>query len=111
MLVYDRATVHASKETQEEPDRVFEKGNHETQSHKSPDTNNGDAGLFPNGARATACSCATNKAEMETTVAAWWKTVDEEMLTAIDDGVLRNYDRILELKGGNFYGVSRVAKS
>ena len=45
------------------------------------------------------------------TVAAWWKTVDEEMLTAIDDGVLRNYDRILELKGGNFYDESRVAKS
>jgi hypothetical protein len=44
-------------------------------------------------------------------VAAWLKTVDEEMLTAIDDGVLRNYDRILELKGGNLYSVSRVAKS
>jgi hypothetical protein len=29
----------------------------------------------------------------------------------IDDGVLRNYDRILELKGGNFYDESRVAKS
>ena len=42
---------------------------------------------------------------------AWWKTVDEEMLTAIDDGLLRNYDRILELKGGNFYDESRVAKS
>jgi hypothetical protein len=111
VLVYDRATVHTSKETQEELDRVFGKGNHEAQSPKSPDTNNGDAGLFPNGARATACSCATNKAEVETTVAAWLKTVDEEVLTAIDDGVLRNYDRILELKGGNFYDVSRVAKS
>jgi hypothetical protein len=48
---------------------------------------------------------------METTVAAWWKTVDEEMFTAIDDGVLHNYGRILELKGGNFYDESRVAKS
>jgi hypothetical protein len=37
--------------------------------------------------------------------------VDEKMLTAIDDGVLRNYDRILELKGGNFYDESRLAKS
>jgi hypothetical protein len=37
--------------------------------------------------------------------------VDKEMPTAIDDGVLRNYDRILELKGGNFYDESRVAKS
>ena len=51
-----------------------------------------------------------HQAEMETTVAAWWKTVDEEILTAIDNGVLRNYDRILELKGGNFYDESRVAK-
>jgi hypothetical protein len=32
--------------------------------------------------------------------------VDEEMLMAIDGGVLRNYDRILELKDGNFYGDS-----
>jgi hypothetical protein len=71
VLVYDRATVHTSKEMQEELDRVFGKGNHEVQSPKSPDTNNGDAGLFPNGARATACSCLTNKAEVETTVAAW----------------------------------------
>jgi hypothetical protein len=39
------------------------------------------------------------------------KSVDEEMPTAIDGGVLRNYDRILELKGGNFYDVSRGAKS
>jgi hypothetical protein len=70
VLVYDRATVYTSKETQEEFGRVFGKGNHEAQSPKSPDTNNGDAGLFPNGARATACSCATNKAEVETTVAA-----------------------------------------
>jgi hypothetical protein len=111
VLVYDRATVHTSEETQEELDRVFGKGNHEAQSPKSPDTNNGDAGLFPNGARATACSCATNKAEEESTVTAWQKTVDEEMLTAIEDSVLRNYDRILELKGGNFYDESRVAKS
>jgi len=76
VLVYNRATVHTSKETQEELDRAFEKGNHEAQSPKSPDTNNGDAGLFPNGARATACSCATKKAEVETYMAAWWKTVD-----------------------------------
>jgi hypothetical protein len=41
---------------------------------------------------------------------AWWKTVDTEMLTAIDYRVLRNYDRILELKGGNFYGESHVAR-
>ena len=47
MLVYDRAAVHTSKETQEELDRVFGKGNHEAQSPKSPDTNNGDAGLSP----------------------------------------------------------------
>jgi hypothetical protein len=33
------------------------------------------------------------------------------MLTAIDGGVLRKYDRIYELKGGNFYDESRVAKS
>jgi hypothetical protein len=57
-----------------------------------------------------ACSCATSKAEVETTLAACWKAVDEEMLTAIDVHVLRNYGRILELKGGNFYGESRVAK-
>jgi hypothetical protein len=37
--------------------------------------------------------------------------VDEGMLTAIDGGFLRNYDRILELKGGNFYDESRLAKS
>jgi hypothetical protein len=37
--------------------------------------------------------------------------MDEEILTAIDDGVLRNYDRILELKSGNFCDESRVAKS
>jgi len=65
VLVYDRATVHTSKETQEELDRVFAKGNHEAQSPKPPDTNNGDASLFLNGARATACSCATNKAEVD----------------------------------------------
>ena len=96
-MIYDRATVHTSKDSQAELDRVFGKGNHEMQALKSPDTNNGDAGLFPNGAR------ATTKAEVEKTVAEWWKTVDEKMLTAIDDRVLRNYDRILELKGGNFY--------
>ena len=39
------------------------------------------------------------------------KSVDEEMPTAIDGGVLRNYDLILELKGGNFYDEPRVAKS
>jgi hypothetical protein len=111
VLVYDRATVHTSKETQEELGRVFGKGNHEAQSPKSPDTNNGDAGLFLNGARATACSCATNKAEVERAVAAWWRTVDEDMLTAIGDVVLRNYDRIVELKGGGFYDESRVAES
>jgi hypothetical protein len=94
VLVYDRATLHTSKETQGELGRVFEKGNYEAQSPKSPDTNNGDAGLFPNGARATAYSCATNKAEVEMTVMAWWKTVDVKMLTAIDDRVLRNYGRI-----------------
>ena len=33
------------------------------------------------------------------------------MLSATDDGVLRNYDQILELKGGNFYDESRLAKS
>jgi hypothetical protein len=33
------------------------------------------------------------------------------MLTAIDDRVLRNYDRILELKGGSFYEELRVATS
>jgi hypothetical protein len=33
------------------------------------------------------------------------------MPTAIDDRVLRNYNRIFELKGGNFYDKSRVAKS
>jgi hypothetical protein len=33
------------------------------------------------------------------------------MLTAIGDVVLRNYDRIVELKGGNFYDESRVAES
>ena len=31
VLVYDRATVHTSKEMQEELDRVFGKGNHEVQ--------------------------------------------------------------------------------
>jgi len=111
VLVYDRATVHTSKESQAELDRVFGKGNHEIQAPKSPDTNNGDAGLFPNGARATACSGATNKAEVEKAVTEWWKTVVEKMLTAINDRVLRNYDRILELKGGNFYDESRVPNS
>jgi hypothetical protein len=48
---------------------------------------------------------------VETTVAAWWKTVDDEMPTAINDRVLRNYGRILKLKDGNFYDESRVAKS
>ena len=111
VLVYDRATVHTSKESQAELDRVFGKGNHKIQAPKSPDTNNGDAGLFPNGARATACSGATNKAEVEKAVMEWWKAVDEKMLTAIDDRVLRNYDRILELKGGNFYDESHVPNS
>ena len=94
--------MHTSKESQAELDRVFGKGNHEIQAPKSPDTNNGDAGLFPSGARATACSGATNKAEVEKTVAEWWKTVDR---------VLRNYDRILELKGSNFYDESHVPNS
>ena len=111
VLVYDRATVHTSKESQAELDRVFGKGNHEMQAPKSPDTNNGDAGLFPNGARATACSGATNKAQVERVVGKWWRTVNEKMLTAIDDRVLRNYERILELKGGNFYDESRVPNS
>jgi hypothetical protein len=52
-------------------------------------------GLFPNGARATACFGAANKAELETTMAAWWKTMDKEMPTAIDDRMLRNYGRIM----------------
>jgi hypothetical protein len=37
--------------------------------------------------------------------------VDEEILKAIDDVVRRNYDRVAELKGGNFYDESRVAES
>jgi|AntAceMinimDraft_1070359.scaffolds.fasta_scaffold317994_1 hypothetical protein len=32
------------------------------------------------------------------------------MLAAIGDRVLRNYGRILELKGGNFYDEPRVAE-
>jgi hypothetical protein len=62
--------VHTNKETQGELGRVFGKGNHEAQSPKPPDTNNGDAGLFPSGARATASCGATTKAEVEKTVTA-----------------------------------------
>jgi hypothetical protein len=108
VLIYDRATVHKSKATQAELDRVFGSGYHEQQAAKSPDTNNGDAGVFPNAARVTACSGAANKDEVMAVVTKWFKTVDTQMLEAVDDRVLRNYERILELNGGNFYDESRV---
>jgi hypothetical protein len=41
-------------------------------------------------------------------VTKWFKTVDTKMLEAVDDRVLRNYERILELNGGNFYDELRV---
>ena len=44
-------------------------------------------------------------------MAAWWKLVDEKILTAIDDRVLRNYGHILELKGGSFYDEAHVPQS
>jgi hypothetical protein len=37
-----------------------------------------------------------------------FNTVYTKMLEAVNDCVLRNYERILELNGGNFYGESRV---
>ena len=49
-------------------------------------------GISPNGARATARSSAAKKAEVGKIVEAWWKTVDEGMLVAIDESVLRNYN-------------------
>lgn len=33
----------------------------------------------------------------------WWDTVDSPVLTAVDDRVLRNYEKLLELDGGIFY--------
>jgi hypothetical protein len=71
VLVYDRATVHTSKETQSDIGRAFEKDSREAQAPKSLDTNNGGAGLFLSGTRATACSGVTTKAGVEKTVAAW----------------------------------------
>jgi hypothetical protein len=102
VLNYDRAAVHKSKATQAELGRVFGTGNHEQQAAKSQDTNNGDAGVFPNAARATAYSGAANKDEVMAVVAKWFKTVDTKMLEAFDDRVLRNYERILERSGGYF---------
>jgi|AntAceMinimDraft_5_1070358.scaffolds.fasta_scaffold155100_1 hypothetical protein len=102
VLIYDRATVRKIKATQAELDRVFGAGYHEQHAAKSPDTNNGDAGVFPNAARATAYSGAANKDEVMAVVAKWFKTVDTKMLEAFDDRVLRNYERILERSGGYF---------
>jgi|AntAceMinimDraft_1070359.scaffolds.fasta_scaffold345743_1 hypothetical protein len=41
-------------------------------------------------------------------VTKWFKAVDTKILEAVNDCVLRNYERIFELNGGNFYGESRV---
>ena len=59
VLVYDLASVHTSQEPQAELGSVFGKGSGESQMPKSPDTNNGDVGLFPNGARAMVLFGAT----------------------------------------------------
>ena len=101
-MIYDRATVHKSKATQVDLGRVFGAGNHEQQAAKSPDTNNGGTGVFPNAARVTACSGAANKDEVMAVVTKLFKTVDTKMLEAVDDRVLRNYERILERSGGYF---------
>jgi hypothetical protein len=42
VLIYDWATAHTSKKTQEELGRIFGKDSHEAQAPKSPDINNGD---------------------------------------------------------------------
>ena len=39
----------------------------------------------------------------------WFKTADTEMPEAVDDRVMRNYERTLELQDGSFYGELRVA--
>jgi hypothetical protein len=75
VLVCDRVAVHTSKEV-----LLSSAASSGRQPRGAvtqvPDTNNGDKGLFPNGARATAFSCATNKAEVETNMAAWWRAAD-----------------------------------
>jgi hypothetical protein len=102
----DRASVHTSKKSAVELDKVFGKGNWALQSPKSPDCNACDVGLFGNASRWMSKKAAETPAEVDKQVKAWWKTVDEPLLRAIDDRVLRNHKKILELKGGNFYDES-----
>jgi hypothetical protein len=64
--------------------------------------------VAPPVARATAFSGAANKGDVMAVVTKWLKTVDTKILEAVNDRVLRNYERILELNGGNFYDESRV---
>jgi hypothetical protein len=68
--------------------------------------NNCDVGLFGNASRWMSKKGASTCAEVDKEVKWWWKTVDEALLEAIDDRVLRNYKKILELKGGNCYDES-----
>ena len=63
-------------------------------------------GLFGNASRWMSKKTASSTAEVDKEVKAWWATVDESLLTHIDDRVLRNYDKILALNGGNFYDES-----
>ena len=49
---------------------------------------------------------ASTCAEVEKEVKACWKTVDEALLEAVDDRVLRNRQKIVKLDGGNLYDES-----
>jgi len=107
-LLLDKASVHTSKLSKRNLDEIYGKGNWALQSPKSPDCKNCDVGLFGNASRWMSKKAASSTAEVDKEVKAWWATVEGPMLTAIDDRVLRNYDKILELKGGNFYDESTI---
>jgi len=62
--------------------------------------------LFGNASRWVSKKGASTCAEVEKEVKAWWKTVDESLLKAVDDWVLCNHKKILELHRGNFNGES-----
>ena len=101
-IMLDRARPHTAQVSQDLLLTLFP-GGVIYQEAKNPDTNNLDAALFPLLERQANAECAVDKKDIRRVVNKIWRSLTPTNLQRVAARVRRNIQKIIELKGGNFY--------